>query len=306
MLTVIWSFILLTRPVFLLGGALLYGLGAAIAAASGASIDWGRYALGQAIVTAIQLMTHYSNEYFDLEADRLIGDNRTWLSGGSGILPSGRLAPQVALNAARLCAFAALVALAIVLTIEPAVSAIGVLALLGGWFYSAPPARLVASGFGEMTTALIVAVLAPLSGTVMQRGPIDERLIAITLPLVLVHIAMLLTFEFPDLDADRQAGKRTLAVRLGRQRAARLHNALLAAAFVAIWSAVAVGWIDARIAAWTLIGVPLAAWQAIGILWRARRGWRAYGILAARGVGLFALTSAALLAGVLIEGSARF
>jgi hypothetical protein len=41
----------------------------------------------------------------------------------------------------------------------------------------------------------------------------------------------------------------------------------------------------------------LAAWQIAGVWWRARRGWRGYGLMAAGGVGLFALTTATFLAG---------
>ncbi len=296
-----WSFIRLTRPLFLFGGALLYGLGAAIAASAGAVIDWRRYALGQAIVTSIQLMTHYANEYFDLESDRLIGAQRTWLSGGSGVLPAGRLAPEVALDAARACAVLAISLIATALVVEPAASAIGLLALLGGWFYSAPPLRLSASGCGEMTTALIVAFLAPLSGIVMQRGPIDARLIGIALPLMLIHVAMLIAFEFPDHDADRRTGKRTLAVRLGLPRASRLHAALVLGGFAAVWAGVALRWIDPAVAAWTLIGLPLAIWQIGSALRQARLPRHGGRWLTAGGLGLFALTSATFLAGLLIR-----
>ena len=296
----LWSFAILTRPMFLFGGALLYALGAAIAADAGAPIDWGRYLLGQLIVTCVQLTTHYANEYFDCEADRLIGANRTLFSGGSGVLPGGSLPPKVALGAARVCAMIAVVAIVAAAPIEPAMSVIGALALLGGWFYSAPPARLVASGFGELTTALIVSFLAPLSGLVMQRGPVDARLVAITLPLVLMQMAMLVVVELPDLDADARAGKRTLAVRAGRARAALLHSALLIAVFAATWIAAAIGWIDSRVPLWTLLVAPLAAWQFAGVLRHSHRGWTAYGVLTAGGVGLFAATAAATFAGLVI------
>ena len=296
----LWSFALLTRPVFLLGGALLYALGAAIATSAGDPIDWRRYLLGQAIVTCVQLTAHYANEYFDCEADRLIGANRTWFTGGSGVLPRGLLPPSAALGAARVCAMIAIVAIVVAAPIEPAMSVIGALALLGGWFYSAPPVRLVASGFGELTTALIVAFLAPLSGLVMQRGPVDVRLVAITLPLVLMQMAMLVVVELPDLDADARAGKRTLAVRTGRARAALLHSVLLIAAFAATWIAAAIGWIHPRIPLWTLLVAPLAAWQFAGVLRHSYRGWRAHGVLAAGGVGLFAATAAATFAGLVI------
>jgi 1,4-dihydroxy-2-naphthoate octaprenyltransferase len=301
MLANLLAFLQLTRPAFLLGGALLYGLGAALAASAGAAVDWGRYALGQAIVTSIQLMTHYANEYFDREGDRLIGADRTWLSGGSGVLPAGRLAPEVALNAARACAVLAISLIATALAVEPAASAIGLLALLGGWFYSAPPLRLSATGFGEVATALIVAFLAPLSGIVMQHGPVDARLVGIALPLMLIHVAMLIAFEFPDHDADRRTGKRTLAVRLGLPRASRLHNALVLASFAAVWIGVALGWIDPAVAAWTLIGLPLAAWQIGSALRQARRPRHGGRWLTAGGLGLFALTSATFLAGLLIR-----
>ena len=296
----LWSFALLTRPVFLLGGALLYALGAAIATSAGVPIDWSRYVLGQVIVTSVQLTTHYANEYFDYEADRLIGANRTWFTGGSGVLHRGLIPLNAALTAARVCAMIAVVAIVAAMPIEPAMSAIGALALLGGWFYSAPPVRLVASGFGELTTALIVAFLAPLSGLVMQQGPVDMRLIAITLPLVLMQLAMLVVVELPDLDADARAGKRTLVVRAGRARAAHLHSVLLIAAFAVTWITAAAGWIDPRIPIWTLAVAPLAAWQFAGVLRHSYFGWRAYGVLAAGGVGLFAATAAATVAGLIM------
>jgi 1,4-dihydroxy-2-naphthoate polyprenyltransferase len=298
-ITSAWAFVELTRPFFLLGAALVYGLGAAIAWSAGAPIDWGRYALGQAIVTLIQMMTHYANEYFDAESDRAIGANRTWFSGGSGVLPAGRLAPGVALRAARITALLALVLITLAIAVEPAMSAIGLLALLGGWFYSAPPIRLAGSGLGELTTSLIVGLLAPLSGVLMQRGPIDARLLAASLPLVLINIAMLIVFELPDFKADQSAGKRTLPVRIGRRRAAELHGVLLISAFVVVWIAVAAGRFDPHIAAWTLIALPLTAWQAASVLWRARRGWRGYGLMTAGSVSLFGLTTMTFLAGFL-------
>ncbi|MGH2592111.1 MAG: prenyltransferase, partial [Anaerolineae bacterium] len=264
---------------------------------AGVSIDWGRYALGQVIVTAIQVMTHYANEYFDAEADRANGANRTWFSGGSGVLPDGRLAPRIALRAARISAGVAIAAIGIALPIEPAVSLVGGLALLGGWFYSAPPVRLVASGFGELATALMVSLLVPLTAVLMQRSPIGAPLLAVALPLALINLAMQLAFEFPDFDADRATGKRTLTVRLGRDRAVHLHNVLLASAFAVAWIASASGWIDPHVAAWMLLTAPLAVWQVAGVLWRARRGWRGYGLMTAGGVGLFALATATFLAG---------
>src|SRR3954465_14792832 len=93
------AFLKLGRPHFLLGGFLLFGLGSALAAVQGLKIDWVRYAWGQSVITAAQWMTHYSNDYFDLAADRANTTPTRW-SGGSRVLVSGALAPPRALVAA--------------------------------------------------------------------------------------------------------------------------------------------------------------------------------------------------------------
>jgi len=74
------------RPHFLIGGLLLHWLGVALALASGAPLRLPALLWGQAAVTAIQLMTHYSNDYFDLAADRANPTPTHW-SGGSRVLP---------------------------------------------------------------------------------------------------------------------------------------------------------------------------------------------------------------------------
>ena len=95
------AFIRLGRPLFLVGGLVFYGLGAAIAAFAegGRAIDWRRYVWGQVAVTAAHLMTHYCNDYFDFEADRANATPTRW-SGGSRVLPAGELPRQAALIAA--------------------------------------------------------------------------------------------------------------------------------------------------------------------------------------------------------------
>ena len=92
----------LSRPLFLLGAALVYALGAGIARYLGVEIDWGIYLLGQAWVTLLQLSTHYLNEYFDAPADAE-NPNRTPFSGGSGAIGPGKLGRSTALALAAGC-----------------------------------------------------------------------------------------------------------------------------------------------------------------------------------------------------------
>ncbi len=293
----LWSFLKLTRPIFLLGAAALYTLGIAIAASQGATIDPARALLGQWMVTAIQLTTHYVNEYYDVETDRLIANHRTLFSGGSGVLAAGELSPRAALIAARICGLMSVLAIGVVATISPTAALIGIAALLAGWFYSAPPLALMSSGWGELSASLVVAGLTPLTGFALQAGRIDPAVFVVSLPLVLIHIAMLIAFEFPDFEGDRATGKRTLAVRLGKNRAAHLHNALIVGACVTLL-VYSVHW---NVARWTWLALPLAAWQIGGVGWRAQRGSAQMQLLTVGAVALFAGTAGLWLAGFILN-----
>ena len=57
-------FLILSRPIFLSGGILLYGLGTSIAVYLGNSLDWEIWVWGLFWVLSLQLSGHYLNEYF--------------------------------------------------------------------------------------------------------------------------------------------------------------------------------------------------------------------------------------------------
>ncbi|HSS40713.1 MAG TPA: prenyltransferase, partial [Polyangia bacterium] len=220
------AFVRLGRPQFLVGGFVLYGLGAALAVTGGAPFDGGRYTWGQVVVTLTQLMTHYANDYFDLDADRANLTPTRW-SGGSRVLPGGVLAPVVALRAAlTLLAAAAVAAAFLALRAGAAPGALAAAMIGVAWQYSAPPGRLCARGWGEAATALVVTLMVPAFGFLLQARALGAPVVlAAVLPCAL-QFAMLLAIEFPDAAGDAAAGKRTLVVRMGALPAARLYAVL--------------------------------------------------------------------------------
>ena len=295
-----WAFLRLTRPLFLLGGILLYLLGVCIALSKGAAFNPGRFLLGQFLVTSIQLMVQYANEYYDREVDQAAAGRRTWFSGGSGVLPAGELSPIVALRAAQVCAGISLVILVVVAIQAPVVGLLNLLVLLVAWFYSAPPLSLVSTGWGELLASLIVAFCAPLTGLALQSGPnAFPRLLIVTLPLVLIHMGMLIAFEFPDREADTAFGKRTLTVRLGLERAAWLHDGMIAGAFILYGVFALLGYSGAA-GRYIFLALPLAVWQMIRIGWHLRHRDAGFLWLTMGAVGLFALTAFLWLVGFLI------
>lgn len=227
-----WAFVRLGRPQFLIGGLSLYGLGAVMAHASGQTLTWSRYFAGQAVVTSVQLMTHYANDYFDFEADVANRSPTRW-SGGSRVLPSGRVPRAVALYAALACAACAVASMVLVhaLGAGATVWTLMLVMLVLAWSYSAPPMRLLSRGLGELAAAVVVAALVPWLGFAVQVGRVTTLALLAVLPLVLVQFVMLLVLDVPDRRGDALVGKGTLVVRLGVDSAASLHNAALAAAY---------------------------------------------------------------------------
>ncbi len=274
----------MSRPMFLLGGVLVYALGAGISKYLGRDIDWGIYLLGQVYVTVLQLSAHYLNEYFDSPGDQR-NPNRTPFSGGSGAVGEGGISRNTVLLAA-LTTLTILASLTVLLFKSghdsPLLVLVITLAFLGAFFYSSPPVRLVSSGYGELTTSIVVANLVPVFSFLLQYGEFHQLLAMTTFPLTAFHLAMMLVFEFPDYAADIKYNKRTLLVRMGWERGMVLHNSLILGGFLLIGTAASFG-LPLTIALPAFSPFPLGLlqiWQMRRIAAGARPNWRALGLTA--------------------------
>ena len=270
-------FIRLSRPLFLLGAALVYALGVGIARYLGVTIDWGLYLLGQAYVTALQLSAQYLNEYFDAPGD-IQNQNRTLFSGGSGAIGPGKLSRNTALIAA-VTTLTFLASISVVLLqqapVSPLLILVMVVSFFGALFYSTPPVRLAESGYGELTTSILVANLVPAFAFIIQFHDFHRLVMMSTFPLTALHLAMMVVFELPDYAADLRQEKQNLLIRLGWQRAMSLHNLLILSAFlllgISIWSG-----LPLAIALPAFLPLPLGflqIWQMRRIAAGARPNW---------------------------------
>ena len=291
-------FLRLSRPWFLLGAIVVYGLGLALAHYLGERIRVTLAVEGLALVLALQLVVHYLNEYYDAEADAA-NPNRTPFNGGSGVIGKDGLARATALQAAFVClAFVALFSTTMLIRSETPTLAWAVFALmlLASFFYSAPPLRLVSSGYGEFIAALVVSALVPTLAYTLQTGAMHRLLFLATAPLVLFNFAMIMAFEVPDYGTDLKYGKRTLMVRLGWEAGMRLHDAAIVAAVVALLAGALSG-LPPRVTVGLLIVLPLAAAQAWQ-MGRLRRGAKPnWTTLTAGAVALYVLGAYLTFAG---------
>jgi 1,4-dihydroxy-2-naphthoate octaprenyltransferase len=297
------AFIKLGRFLFLAGGFLFYGLGAAIARHQGIVLDWQLYVWGQFIVTSTQLMVHYSNDYFDYAAD-LANPTPTLWSGGSRILPRGELGPKVALCAGLgLLAVAISATLALELIKQPGPLALPLLlaAIVLSWGYSAPPLRLHARGLGELTVTLVVPTLTPLVSFYLQAEKIALLAILASVPLALLQFNMILSVHLPDVEGDTTTSKHTLVVRLGRPLTARLYTGILVVAYLLLPVLVVAG-LPARVALMATGPLPLAVWLIRRMRqrhWEHPRHWNS---LAFSSIALLMTTAALETAAFLLFG----
>jgi 1,4-dihydroxy-2-naphthoate octaprenyltransferase len=272
----ILNFVRLGRPLFLAGGFVMHGLGVAAALYSRAPLSLPALLWGQVAITATQFMTHYSNDYFDLAADRANRTPTTW-SGGSRVLAEEEFPARIALAAALvfgLIALGADLTLAFVLRSGRWSLPLLLLALALAWGYSAPPLRLHARGLGQLTGVVVVSGLTPLIGFYLQAGrsvawPSPAILLLAIFPLCCLQFAMLLAVDIPDLAGDAAVGKRTLVVRLGAARASSLYLLATLLAYASL-PLLALAGLPPLVAAAACLTLPLAAWQ---ILRTARGAW---------------------------------
>jgi 1,4-dihydroxy-2-naphthoate octaprenyltransferase len=285
------AFARLTRPKFLVGGLIGGALGTSIATFERGRVDWAAYALAQATITALHAMVHYSNDYFDRRGDALAV--RTPFSGGSGVLVDGSLPAWVALVAAVACLACGLAGAALLGTTGHTAAAWLAIAIAAlAWSYSSPPLRLLATGLGEIDTALVVAVLVPLCAYAAQAGVPDARAVAGTLPAAAAMFAMMIAVEYPDVEADGASGKRNLVVRLGRERAPVLGYLAIASIVVGALAALSLG-APSSLGILVLTATPVAVGYVAALRGRV---WTAPGgdaEVAARGVAVFVVTSLA-------------
>jgi len=289
------------------GGFILNLLGVAIAIYSGKSFNLAALIWGQIAITSTQLMTHYCNDYFDLEADRLNPTPTNW-SGGSRMLPEGKLAPKVALRIAlALAAIAFAVNLILSIFIRPGLATFVLLVSMQllAWFYSAPPLRLHSHGLGELTTTLAVTLMTPLTAYYLQAGMLTWLPVLAVIPLCCYQFAMLLSIEFPDAEGDQLAGKGTLVVKLGAASSARLYVTLLLLA-LGVLPLLLLGGLPRLIAVAIAALCPLTFWQ----IWRIYRGdwhdlkrWNGLGFYSI--VLLVATSAAELVAFVILIGDSK-
>jgi 1,4-dihydroxy-2-naphthoate octaprenyltransferase len=133
---------------------------------------------------------------------------------------------------------------------------VGAASILAGVLYTGGPRPYGYEGLGELFVFLFFGVVAVVGSYYVQTEHLTWEAFALSVPVGLLASAILVVNNLRDIETDRRAGKRTLAVRLGRQRTRALFASMLVVAFVAP----VVVWLAGGLSAWlllTLAALPL-------------------------------------------------
>jgi 1,4-dihydroxy-2-naphthoate polyprenyltransferase len=134
---------------------------------------------------------------------------------------------------------------------------VGAASILAGVLYTGGPRPYGYEGLGELFVFLFFGVVAVVGSYYVQTEHLTWEAFALSVPVGLLASAILVVNNLRDIETDRRAGKRTLAVRLGRGRTRVLFASMLALAFLAPL----VVWLAGGLSAWlllTLAALPLA------------------------------------------------
>jgi 1,4-dihydroxy-2-naphthoate polyprenyltransferase len=214
------------RPLAQVNIALPLVVGQALAIAGGAAFHPIACVLVHLFGVFDHLFIVFANDVADEAGDRL-STTHTAFSGGSRVLPDGRLEAAALVRAASAMALGMVVVsatLAFAFDRTPMLLGCGAaIALLLA--YSFAPLRLSYRGFGELAQALGTGAVLPAVGYVAHAGDLTGLHVAALVPLVVLGAASNINTALPDAPADREVDKRTWPVRVGLPHA-RKHSML--------------------------------------------------------------------------------
>lgn len=203
-----------------IGVPLVYGQ--ALAYAAYGTFSWKLCVAAQLFGLFDHLFVVYANDVVDYPSD-VHNTTHGRYSGGSRVIPEGKLSQLDLAKAATLALFA-MVAVSVYLVFRQGRAFMVVIAAIAAhlfWMYSFPPFRLSYRGYGEVLQGLGLGLLLPVAGFYVQAGTLTGLSPATLLPGFLLGCAGNVVASLADAPSDAASGKRTMPVRRGERVARR-------------------------------------------------------------------------------------
>jgi 1,4-dihydroxy-2-naphthoate octaprenyltransferase len=185
-------------------------VGSALAAARG-RFDWSLFAATLAVALLLQIGANFANDVFDH-----IKGADVARTGPLRVTQSGLLSPrQMLLSTAIIFGLAALIGLALIAAAGWPLAIVGGLAILSALAYTGGPWPLGYHGLGDLFVFVFFGLVGVAGTYFIQARELSPLALAASIPVGLLITNVLVINNLRDLETDRAAGKRTLAVHVG-------------------------------------------------------------------------------------------
>lgn len=243
----------LTRPHTLTAAFVPVLLGTALA------LKYGKIHLGLffAMLLAsllIQAATNMFNEYYDFKRGL---DNEHSVGIGGAIVRDGIKPKTVIYLAFSFYGIALVLGIYICMYSSWWLALIGLVCMAAGYFYTGGPMPIAYTPFGEIVAGFFMGLLIILISFYLQTGTIDRTSILVSIPIMILVGEILLANNIRDLDGDKENGRKTLAILLGRQGAIKLLAILFILSYLWVFALILSGVTSAWIAL-VLLSAPKA------------------------------------------------
>ena len=202
----------------------------------------------------IQAATNLFNEYYDYKH----GLDKVDSEGISGSIVKGNLSPKEVMVGA-LVLYTLAFGLGLILTFMTSIYVllVGLVCMLAGYFYTGGKYPIAYSPFGEIVSGFFMGIIIISLSFYFQTGYVNADIIVVSLPLFIMIGAILLANNIRDLDNDKESGRRTYAILVGRNNAIKT----MAISFIVVYL-LNVLFIITKYASWwnllVFVTIPLA------------------------------------------------
>lgn len=264
------------RPLHLLTTWALYSLGVGFARYLGKQIDPLVFISGILWLTAISEGLNFLGDYFQTPFDRGLQDPLK-KSGSSGKDDTDEKEQILLYTAAAALASGALIAVFWLLS-DQISSSLAIALFFYFLLYGSmivPGLGLDQTGIGEFITSIVLVVLPPAVGYLLQVGEFHRFLTLAVFPLFPLHLGLILTLRLKTYAGDQKEGRTNLLVRLGWKRAIVIQNLMVLSGFLLFGIALLFG-MSLRMIGPVFFALPLAGyliWVLSSLEWGAPVRW---------------------------------
>jgi 1,4-dihydroxy-2-naphthoate polyprenyltransferase len=244
----------MTRPHTLTAAFVPVLLGTALALKLG-KIHFGLFFAMLIASLLIQAATNMFNEYFDFKR----GLDTAQSVGIGGTIVRDGIKPKTVLNLAfGFYGIALLLGVYICANSSWWLAVVGLICMAMGYFYTGGPFPIAYTPFGEILSGFFMGMLIILIAFFIQTGTVSSTSILVSVPSMILVGMIMLSNNIRDLDGDKENGRKTVAILLGKKGAIYLLTGMFTFSFLWVLGLIIIGVLPV----WTAL-VILSAPKAI-------------------------------------------